>query len=105
MATVRLDRQIRKKKKVSSLKKKLKRKQEKEAKKDLQEKAGLFNKLGEECLVCQKDFDKKNKEMVMSWSVIVKEDTVRLYCPECWDRANNLIKEIKDGYTNTKDDV
>lgn len=100
-----MDRQIRKKKKVSSLKKKLKRKQEKEAKKDLQEKVGLFNKLGEECLVCQKDFDKKNKEMVMSWSVIVKEDTVRLYCPECWDRANNLIKEIKDGYTNTKDDV
>ncbi len=97
--------QIKKKKKVSSLKKKLKRQQEKEAKKDLQEKVGLFNKLSEECLVCQKDFDKKNKEMVMSWSVIVNEDTVRLYCPACWDRANNLIKEIKDGYTNTKDDV
>jgi hypothetical protein len=97
--------QTKKKKKVSSLKKKLKRQQEKEAKKDLQEKVGLFNKLSEECLVCQKDFYKKNKEMVMSWSVIVNEDTVRLYCPECWDRANNLIKEIKDGYTNTKDDV
>ncbi len=97
--------QTKKKKKVSSLKKKLKRQQEKEAKKDLQEKVGLFNKLGEECLVCQKDFDKKNKEMVMSWSVIVKEDTVRLYCPMCWDRANNLIKEIQDGYTNSKNDV
>ena len=97
--------QIKKKKKVSSLKKKLRRKHEKEAKKDLQEKVGLFNKLGEECLVCQKDFDKKNKEMVMSWSVIVKEDLVRLYCPECWNRANKLIKEIKDGYTNTKADV
>tara|TARA_R110000824_G_scaffold107651_3_gene254083 strand:+ start:4201 stop:4473 length:273 start_codon:yes stop_codon:yes gene_type:complete len=90
---------------VSSLKKKIRRHQEKGAKKDLQEKVGLFNKLGEECLVCQKDFDKKNKEMVMSWSVIVKEDLVRLYCPECWNRANKLIKEIKDGYTNTKADV
>jgi len=90
---------------VSSLKKKIKRQQEKEAKKDLQEKVGLFNKLGEECLICQKDFDKKNKEMVRAWSVVVKEDAVRLYCPECWARANKLIKEIKDGYTNTKTNV
>jgi len=97
--------QISKKNKVSSLKKKIKRQQEKEAKKDLQEKLGLFSKLEDKCLVCQKDFDKKNKEMVMSWSVIVKEDKVRLYCPECWDRANKLIKEIKDGYTNSKVDV
>ena len=98
---VRLDRRT----KMSSLSKKIKRQQEKEAKKDLQEKVGLFNKLGEECLVCQKDFDKKNKEMVMSWSVIVNEDMVRLYCPECWDRASNLIKEIKDGHTDTKNNV
>ena len=102
---MRLDRRTRKKKKVSSLKKKIKRQQEKEAKKDLQEKVGLFNKLSEECLVCQKDFDKKNKEMVMSWSVIVHEDKVRLYCPACWDTANKLIEEIKDGYTNTENDV
>ena len=90
---------------MASLLKKIKRQQEKEAKKDLKEKIGLFNKLGEECLVCQKDFDKKNKEMVTTWSVVVKEDTVRLYCPECWDRANNLIKDIKDGYTNAKTNV
>jgi len=90
---------------MSNINRKLKRQQEKEAKKDLKEKIGLFNKLGEECLVCQKDFDKKNKEMVTTWSVVVKEDTVRLYCPECWDRANNLIKDIKDGYTNAKTNV
>ena len=89
----------------SSLKKKLKRAKDKEVKKDLQEKIGLFNKLGEECLVCEKEFDKKNREMVSSWSVIVKEETVRLYCPECWTRANNLIKEIQDGSTNPKNDV
>ena len=90
---------------MSNINRKLKRQQQKEAQKDLKEKIGLFNKLGEECLVCQKDFDKKNKEMVMTWSVIVKEDTVRLYCPECWDRANNLIKEIEDGYTNSENNV
>jgi|TARA_R110002020_G_scaffold115843_2_gene265985 hypothetical protein len=90
---------------VSSLKKQIRRQKEKEAKKELQEKVGLFNKLGEECLVCQKDFDKKNREMVMSWSVVVKEDAVRLYCPDCWDRATNLVKEIKDGQTDTKNNV
>lgn len=90
---------------MSSLKKQIRRQKEKEAKKELQEKVGLFNKLGEECLVCQKDFDKKNREMVMSWSVVVKEDAVRLYCPDCWDRATNLVKEIKDGQTDTKNNV
>jgi len=90
---------------MSSLSKKIQRKKIKEAKKELQKKVGLFSKLSDRCLVCQKDFDKKNKEMVMSWSVIVKEEQVRLYCPECWDKANKLIKEIKDGYANSKTDV
>ena len=90
---------------MSSLSKKFRRKKEKEAKKELQKKVGLFNKLEDHCLVCQKDFDKKNKDMVMTWSVVVKEDKVRLYCPECWERAKKLIEEIKDGYTNSRSNV
>jgi len=90
---------------LSSLSKKLRRNKEKAAKKELQKKVGLFNKLEDHCLVCQKDFDKKNKDMVMTWSVVVKEDKVRLYCPECWERAKKLIEEIKDGYTNSKTNV
>lgn len=90
---------------LSSLSKKFRRKKEKEAKKELQKKIGLFNKLEDHCLVCQKDFDKKNKDMVMTWSVVVKEDKVRLYCPECWERAKKLIEEIKDGYTNSRSNV
>tara|TARA_Y100000296_G_scaffold63829_1_gene74418 strand:- start:222 stop:494 length:273 start_codon:yes stop_codon:yes gene_type:complete len=90
---------------MASLTKKIQRQKEKAAKKELQKKVGLFSKLADHCLVCQKNFDKKNKEMVMSWSVVVKEDEVRLYCPTCWERATNLIKEIKDGYANTKTDV
>mgnify|MGYP003146915693 FL=1 len=93
------------KKQMASLTKKIQRQKEKAAKKELQKKVGLFSKLADHCLVCQKNFDKKNKEMVMSWSVVVKEDEVRLYCPTCWERATNLIKEIKDGYANTKTDV
>jgi len=90
---------------MSSLTKKIQRQKEKAAKKELQKKVSLFSKLSDHCLVCQKDFDKKNKEMVMSWSVVIKENKVRLYCPECWDRAKNLIKEIKDGFENSKTDV
>jgi len=90
---------------LSSLSKKLRRNKEKAAKKELQKKVGLFSKLENNCLVCQKDFDKKNKDMVMSWSVVVKEDKVRLYCPECWERAKKLIEEIKDGYANSRSNV
>ena len=90
---------------MSSIKRKAQRKKEKGAKKEMQKKVGLFNKLSDHCLVCQKDFDKKNKEMVMTWSVVVMGEDVRLYCPTCWDAAKNLIKEIKDGYENTKNNV
>jgi len=75
---------------------------EKQAKKDgteeITEKIALFGKLGDECLVCAKPFDKKNKEMVMSWSVVVreKEEKVNLYCPECWNGAMELLNEIKN---------
>jgi len=64
---------------------------------DMIEKVALFGKLGNECLVCNKPFDKKDKEMVMSWNVVVreKEDMVNLYCPECWTGALDLLKEIK----------
>jgi hypothetical protein len=94
---------------MTSESRKLRRAKENEAKKnfnkEFKKKVGLFSKLSDQCLVCEKDFDKKNKDMVMSWSVVVKEETVRLYCPECWDRAQALIKEIKDGYENSKGDV
>ena len=74
----------------------------KRAKKDgnpeMAEKVALFGKLGEECLVCNRPFDKKDREMVMSWNVIVREreDVVNLYCPECWSGAIELLKEIKN---------
>ena len=92
---------------MSSLSKKIQRKKEKEAKKELQKKVGLFNKLPEYCLACQKDFDKNNKEMVMTWNVVVRNDKeiVRLYCPECWEAAKKMIKEIEDGSTNPETNV
>ena len=78
----------------------------KEAKKDgqedLSEKIVLFGKLGDACLVCEKPFDKKDKEMVMSWSVVVHGDKeeVRLYCPECWNRAKGIVEDFKERVEN-----
>ena len=39
--------------------------------------------------------------MAMTWSVVVKdENTVRLYCPECWAQAKKVIKDFKERIQN-----
>jgi len=76
---------------------------------ELETKIGLFNKLPDECLACQKPFDKKDREMVMSWTVIVKEkeEEVRLYCPSCWKTAQEVVKNfaehLKDKYEESEE--
>ena len=72
----------------------------KQAKKDnnpeLEEKITLFGKLPDNCMVCEAEFDKKDKEMVKNWSVVVHDnkEEVRLYCPTCWDQAVKLVEEV-----------
>ena len=64
---------------------------------DLEEKMFLFGKLGDHCLTCLAPFDKTDKEMVMSWSVVVrsKEEEVRLYCPDCWSKAQQIVEDFR----------
>ena len=86
-----------------SIGRKFKRSKEKRAskqtKKDVSEKMMMFDSLPDECLACLAPFDKKDKEMVTSWNVVVREveGTVRLYCPECWQRAKDAIKNVYGG--------
>ena len=42
------------------------------------------------CLKCNKEYDKKNKEMATSWKVKVYNNTggVELFCPECFELEN-----------------
>ena len=63
---------------------------------ELEQKLGLFDKLPDLCLSCHKPFDKKNKSMVMSWSVVVREQEgiVRLYCPDCWKKATDIAEKL-----------
>ena len=65
---------------------------------EMDQKLGLFEKIPDSCLTCHKEFDKSNKEMVMSWNVIVRETegVVRLYCPDCWNMATKFAKEVKE---------
>ena len=81
---------------------KLKRKQKKEAEKDIKKHLALFDKMGGECSACEKLFDKKSKEHAMTWSVIVREEesVVRLYCPECWGMAKKIIQQVEETNDN-----
>ena len=83
---------------MGSLKRKIARTRAKQAKKRMAEQLNMFDKLGDECSACDKPYDKKSKEHVSTWNVVVKEKEkiVRLYCPECWEMAHNLIKEIQN---------
>ncbi len=81
----------------NNLKRKLKRKKKRQAEKELAAKVSLFGRLGDQCLVCAKPFDKKNREQVMSWSVVVKKEKnqVNLYCPDCWNKAAEIVDDFK----------
>ena len=58
---------------------------------NLAQKISQFDKLPQQCNACQKEFDKKNKNMVQSWSVVVKQEVVRLFCPECIKAAKEIL--------------
>ena len=69
----------------------------KNAEAELATKTALFGKLPDHCLTCEDPFDKMDKAQVTSWSVVVneEEETVRLYCPTCWENAKSIIQDFK----------
>ena len=60
------------------------------------EKMIMFDQLPGACSACTEPFDKENREMVMSWSVVVRteENIVRLYCPTCWGAAQKAVTQL-----------
>ena len=74
----------------------MEKKMGKENSQKIAEKIFQFDQLPEECLTCLKPYDKTDKQMAMTWNVVVQDkETVRLYCPDCWQMAKNLIAEYK----------
>ena len=82
-----------------SIERKLRRKNAKKlkklAEKEMATKVALFGSLPDNCLTCEKSFDKMDKEQVMSWNVVVRqeEEKVHLYCPTCWENAKKIVEE------------
>lgn len=67
----------------------------------------MFDRLPEFCLTCNAPFDKKNKQQVQSWFVVVKneEKKVRLYCPECWKMAQDIAKDYFERQENVSENT
>jgi predicted RNA-binding Zn-ribbon protein involved in translation (DUF1610 family) len=72
-------------------------KKRKDVEKDFKQKINMFDKLPDFCLTCEEPFDKTDIEQVSSWKVVVKsqEETVRLYCPSCFDTATQIVKDFE----------
>jgi len=63
------------------------------AEQKMAEQVAKFGNLPEQCCACEKEFDKRERAMIETWSVVVKQEVVRLFCPECI----NKTKEVIDG--------
>jgi len=59
----------------------------------LSDKIFLFNQLPDKCTACENSFDKKDRQMVFAWKVVIREDTVRLFCPDCIQKTQEVINE------------
>ena len=85
------------KKHKKKLKRAAKKKKDKAQAQHLQEQLAkqmnMFDRLPESCDACGKEFP-KTREAHMSWRVTVrnKEQTVRLFCPDCINKTKEIVE-------------
>jgi hypothetical protein len=60
---------------------------------ELTQKVFEFSNIPEKCGACQEPFNKKDKVMVQSWRVVVREEVIRLFCPDCLDKVKEILNE------------
>ena len=65
-----------------------------QASQDIADKVAQFGKLPQKCDACHEPFNKKDKEMVNSWSVVVNQEVVRLFCPECIKKTQEILNNV-----------
>jgi len=75
---------------MTSISRKLRRKKKKNLEKKLEQQINMFEMLPEQCYICGKDYDKKDKLMAMKWVVKVYQDEQRvdLLCPGCMEKED-----------------
>ena len=59
------------------------------------EKVAQFGKMPSQCSACTEPFDKKDRTMVSEWSVVVRQEAVRLFCPTCIKKPQEVLNENK----------
>ena len=69
-----------------------------EAQEKMSRQVAHFGQLPQSCNACEKEFDKKNKDMVKSWSVVVKQEIVRLFCPDCIKKTQEIVNERRSSF-------
>ena len=62
----------------------------------LSDKIFLFNQLPDKCSACESPFDKQDRKMLFSWKVVIREDTVRVFCPLCLQKTKTFLEENRD---------
>ena len=79
------------------LKRAAKKKKEKylaqEAENKMKRQLGMFDRLPSKCSACAKEFP-KTREAHMTWQVVVRNEKqqVRLFCPDCQEKAKELVE-------------
>jgi|TARA_R110000824_G_scaffold160957_1_gene335947 hypothetical protein len=71
------------------------KKLEKNTSKNFSNKISQFTQLPEECDACRKPFDKTDKKMVESWTVVTRQEAVRLFCTQCIEKTKEILNESK----------
>ena len=66
--------------------------------KEIDKVMGMFDLLPDQCSACFAPYNKKDRKMVTTWNVVVreKEKIVRLYCPQCWITAKRIIQDVRE---------
>ncbi len=74
-------------------KKKKEKKRAAQQQQRLTKQMNMFDRMPNSCSACKKDFP-KTREAHMSWKVTVrnKEQQVRLFCPDCLDKAKAAVE-------------
>ena len=74
-------------------KKKKEKKQAQEQDQQMRKQMNMFDRMPKVCSACEKEFP-KTREAHMTWKVTVrnKEQQVRLFCPDCLDKAKAAVE-------------
>jgi hypothetical protein len=68
------------------------KKEVKEAEEKLAHTTSLIQSHPKECCLCRSPFE-RTPQTVKTWQVMIKEDIVRLTCPDCWGTIREVVEK------------